>query len=125
PGGQVLVAGGSGTDVALSASAELYDPATGSWSATGGMGSPRRFHTANVLPDGRVLIAGGYHPATGILTSSELYEPATGTWSTAAAMNVDRYQHTATVLGNGTVLAVGGVSNHDQSSAEYYGLTEL
>jgi hypothetical protein len=26
----------------------------------------------------------------------------------------------ATLLTNGTVLAVGGVSNHDQSSAEYY-----
>ncbi|WNG60549.1 DUF5011 domain-containing protein [Archangium gephyra] len=125
PGGKVLVAGGSGIDGAPSASAELYDPVTGSWSATGGMGSPRRLHTANVLPDGRVLIAGGYHPATGILTSSELYDPATGAWSVTAAMNVDRYQHTATLLGNGTVLAVGGVSNHDQSSAEYYDLTEL
>ena len=72
-----------------------------------------------------MLIAGGYHPATGILTSAELYDPATGTWSVTAAMNVDRYQHTATLLGNGTVLAVGGVSNHDQSSAEYYDLTEL
>ncbi len=123
--GKVLVTGGAGLDVALSASAELYDPATDSWSATGSMGSPRRWHTANLLPDGRVLVAGGYHPLTGIMTASELYDPATGTWSVTAAMNVDRYKHTATLLDNGTVLAVGGVSNHDQSSAEYYDLSEL
>ncbi len=87
---------------------------------TGSMLSPRRLHTANVLPNGQVLIAGGYHTAVGILTASELYDPATGTWSETYAMNVDRYGHTGTLLGNGTVLAVGGVSNHDQSSAEYY-----
>ncbi|KFA86782.1 kelch repeat-containing protein, partial [Archangium violaceum] len=95
------------------------------WAATGSMLSPRRFHTANLLPDGRVLVAGGYHPLTGIQTASDLYDPATGTWTKTAAMNVDRYKHTATLLDNGTVLAVGGVSNHDQASAEYYDLDEL
>ncbi|MCY1081243.1 kelch repeat-containing protein [Archangium lansingense] len=125
PGGKVLVAGGSGFDMALSASAEVYDPARNTWSATGSMGSPRRFHTANVLPDGRVLVAGGYHELTGLMTSAELYDPVTGTWSDTAAMNVDRYWHTATLLNDGAVLAVGGVSNHDQSSAEYYDLTGL
>ena len=127
PNGKVLVAGGGSSEYGggVLASSELYDPATNTWSATGSMGSPRRFHTANLLPDGRVLVAGGYHPLTGILTASELYDPATGTWSVTAAMNVDRYQHTATLLNNGTVLAVGGVSNHDQASAEYYDLAEL
>src|SRR6218665_3053252 len=119
-GGKVLVTGGAGIDPAQSASAELYDAATGSWSYTGSMKQPRRSHTATLLPNGKVLVAGGYHQATGIQTASDLYDPATGTWSETFAMNVDRYGQTATLLPNGTVLAAGGVSNHDQSSSEFY-----
>ena len=57
PYGKVLVAGGSVT-VVLS-SAELYDPATGSWSNTGSLGTARDEHTATLLPNGKVLVAGG------------------------------------------------------------------
>ena len=57
PNGKVLVAGG--VDGVLS-SAELYDPASGTWSATGSMGTARDYHTATLLPNGQVLVAGGY-----------------------------------------------------------------
>ena len=56
PTGKVLVAGGSMHD-ALS-SAELYDPATGTWTATGSL-APHARHTATLLPSGKVLVAGG------------------------------------------------------------------
>ena len=40
PNGKVLVAGGNNGHHALS-SAELYDPATGTWTATGSLGTAR------------------------------------------------------------------------------------
>ena len=60
PNGKVLVAGGVGI-VQLLASAELYDPATGTWTATGSLATARYSHTATLLPNGKVLVAGGYN----------------------------------------------------------------
>ncbi len=59
-----------------SSSAELYDPATGSWSATGSLATGRRYHTATLLPNGKVLVAGGYTGA--YLSSAKLYDPGLG-----------------------------------------------
>src|SRR2546429_4868978 len=52
PDGKVLVAGGRDGYGSLF-TAELYDPATGNWTWTGGL-APRENHTATSLPDGRV-----------------------------------------------------------------------
>ena len=54
--GQVLVAGGDDTGV----SAELYDPTTGMWTATGNLATGRSVHTATLLANGQVLVADGF-----------------------------------------------------------------
>jgi hypothetical protein len=77
PNGTVLVAGGRGAyDVASGyqslSSAELYDPASGTFTATGSMTTARDSFTATLLPNQKVLIAGGAN-AAGALSSAELY----------------------------------------------------
>jgi hypothetical protein len=72
--GRVLVAGGENNDLGL-ASADLFDPATGSFSPAASMTTGRWFGVAVALTDGRVLVAGGLS-AGGSLKSAELYWPA-------------------------------------------------
>ena len=72
PNGQVLVTGGDDSHGILWY-AELYDPATGLWTATGRMTTDRWYHTATLLPNGEVLAAGGYNFDSGTLGSAELY----------------------------------------------------
>ena len=105
--GKLLAAGGCTTNFAparVSAAAELYDPDTGTWSATGAMHTNRCYHTATLLPNGKVLVVGG----NGGLSSAELYDPATGAWTMTGALASGREYHTATLLSNGKVLVVGG-----------------
>jgi hypothetical protein len=124
--GKVLIAGGSGNNGATTSSAQLYDPATGSFSATGNMTVSRDFHTATLLAaSGKVLITGGRTSSGSGYTdvsSAEIYDPTTGTFTAASPMSTGRYGHTA-VLFNGTVLISGGSNNGGTSAlatAELY-----
>ena len=75
PSGKVLVAGGYYSGSAI-ASAEVYDPATNSWSSVSTMPTPRYNHTATLLLSGRLLITGGYNSSSGTpLSSTALYTP--------------------------------------------------
>ena len=120
--GRVLIVGGwEYTDRnhrVESASAELYDPRTGSFARTGSMAAPRHFQTATRLLDGRVLVAGGeiggdYQASV----TAELYDPATGKFTPTGSMTAPRIFHTATLLRDGRVLIAGG---NGDSSAELY-----
>ena len=120
--GQVLITGGfaGNTEDRPFASAELYDPARGTFSKTGSLTTGRQSHSATLLPDGRVLIAGGYDG--GYLASAELYDPTTGAFSLMGSMTTGRIAHGATRLADGRVLITGGADAHHSmlSSAEIY-----
>jgi Galactose oxidase, central domain len=142
--GRVLVTGGydcTSSEGGISASAEIYDPATGTFTATGAMEDARQFHTATLLDDGRVLITGGHSnsstSATGavvfasvrtaetsssVLSTAEIFDPATDTFRPTGSMSTFRDHHTATLLPDGRVLVVGGGGEGYASttSAELY-----
>ena len=115
--GMILMAGGENKNGTVSsiATAELYNPASGTFTATGALTVARAIHTATLLSNGTVLITGGENSG-GSLASAELYQPATGTFSATGSMSRTRFSHTATLLNNGMVLIAGGLS----SSAELY-----
>ena len=126
PGGKVLVAGGDSlaTGHLPQSSAELYDPATGTWTETGSMTLGRSHHSATLLPDGKVLIAGGTVFSSNRYRASkkaEVYDPATGTWTSTKSMTVGRADPTAARLPDGKIMVIGGSDDTPgRHSAEIY-----
>jgi hypothetical protein len=134
PDGRVLSAGGASNPSSPTAlaSAELFDPATGSFSSLGigSMGTPREGAVAAPLLDGRVLIAGG---RTGLgsepLASAEIFNPASKSFSSLGigSMGTPRLFASAASLPDGRVLVAGGNTTGGGivSSAEIYGATNV
>ncbi len=121
--GRVLAAGGSalesdeaaagGQTIRTEASSEIFDPASGTWSPGGPMGTPRFEHTATLLGDGRVLVVGGLGPtgegdAVGPLASTELYDPAAEAFVGASGLSAARANHAAALLNDNAVIVSGG-----------------
>jgi Kelch motif protein len=109
----VLVVGGRDNNYTPLTSAELYTPATRTWTTTGSLHTARYDQTATLLQNGQVLVAGGYwmDPSTYSkvpLASAELYNPATGTWTTTGNLHTARYEQTAALLQNSQALVAGG-----------------
>jgi hypothetical protein len=82
--------------------ANVFDPATGTFAATGSTTRPMMQPTATLLADGRVLVVGDREPV------AELYDPATGTFSQTGPMSGPHEAFTATLLLDGRVLVAGG-----------------
>ncbi|HEX2275148.1 MAG TPA: kelch repeat-containing protein [Acidimicrobiales bacterium] len=136
--GRVLAAGGTargtgvaggGQTIAPVATAEIFDPRTGSWRSITNMSTARFEHTATALADGKVLMAGGQGPGDGgrvtALATAELYDPAADSFVATTNLSEGRTNHAAVLLADrSTVLVVGGAggTNADVSlgSAELY-----
>jgi len=126
PDGNVLIAGGYDEGIDALASAEIYDPATGTFFAPGEgneLVDARFLHTATLLGNGKVLIAGGFGtPGTSAVSSAVLYDYATGNFVPTASMVSSRSGATATLLPNGKVLIAGGLTTPSAilATAELY-----
>lgn len=114
--GRVLVAGGMGYSspgvLRTLRSAEIFNPATGTWALARPMTDARLAHPAVKLPDGRVLLIGGdtgidVHRGIG-QAFCELYDPVAQTWAPTGSMRVPRRNHQAVLLPDGAVCTMGG-----------------
>lgn len=119
--GKVLITGGvsglNGNAGTARKSAELYDPASGTFVRISDMTTSRSHHSATLLPNGNVLIAGGV-PGADPTPSAELYDPVTGTFSRTGDMRQPQSWHEATLLPNGKVLITGGFNARTSLAAD-------
>ena len=115
--GRVLIVGGmttSGSDVVPTDTAELYDPASGTFSQAANMNRPWSQHAAALLSSGKVLLVGD--------GSAELYNPATDTFMATSSRTAIRSDVVATTLSDGRVLITGGTASYAEA---YSGPSEL
>lgn len=98
-------------------SAELYDPATGSWSPTGSAAVRRESADGVLLRDGRVMVVGGYTCCDSFPPETDLYDPSTGTWSRAGDRPHGGGGMALVSLPDGRVLSVGGNYGNSGPSA--------
>lgn len=125
--GKVLLVGGSDRfpNNTATSGCELYDPASGSWSATGSLNESRSLHTATLLASGQILVVGGQvMVGTAHRDSAELYDPQSGTWSLVAPMGTPRANQTATLLLSGEIFIAGGAGgpgvSNPLATTEFY-----
>jgi hypothetical protein len=122
--GRVLIVGGRNTpDLGIDDSAEVFDPTTEQFSATGPMALNQRPWTATPLNDGRVLLVGGFEwdsvgRVTSISDAVQVYDPSTGTFTLAGRMPTPRIGHAAVLLEDGDVLVTGGQSAGEWDTAQ-------
>lgn len=112
--GHVLIVGGTGLR-----SAEIFNPTTGTFSATGQM-ARYGASTATILADGTVVIGGGLTTAGGVTAqlALEIYNPTTGVF-TAAGVSLARTPTDAILLANGKILFLEGASVCDVNAGTY------
>ncbi|WP_243288605.1 Kelch repeat-containing protein [Geothrix terrae] len=118
PNGKVLVYGGVNEMNLGINRAEMFDPATGLFTA---MNVPIGFDrcTATELLDGRILFVGYEKTIIGTYHEAWLFDPVTSTFVRTGDPVDQRETHTATRLGSGKVLITGGTFD-GSNTAEIY-----
>src|SRR6266478_1307157 len=108
--GTVLIAGGD-----AAGSAEIFDPAAGTFSAVGAnMNTARSMHSAALLNDGRVLIVGGTAPDGSAVQTGEILDVANASFSAVANNTADPHVRALLrVLPDGKVQILGGTDHAD------------
>jgi hypothetical protein len=123
PNGKVLVVGGLSiydtgyaTPADYVATAEVYDPATNTWSNAGTVPNGLFGPSAELLDNGKVLVVGGrnYGPTFSSLSVAVLYDFVTNSWTPTGSMISPR-QNRAAKLSDGRVLIGGGVTGSSTS----------
>ncbi|MEO7362316.1 MAG: kelch repeat-containing protein [Gemmatimonadaceae bacterium] len=110
--GRVLVAGGFIDKASVASGAQLFNPATERYGATGHMRNLRHSHSATLLANGKVLIVGGYGEGNATTASAELFDPATNAFTATGSLHTPRAGHVAVLLNTGKVLITGGVGTN-------------
>jgi N-acetylneuraminic acid mutarotase len=126
--GRVMVAGGTDTlqpDVVSAIqgvldSAEIYNPATGSWSGTSDIANYRLAPALTLLPNGQAMVSGGVQvsfffgiPVSASSTNNvQRWNPSNGNWSNGPDMAQGRagHQYNQVRLNDGRILMTGGVN---------------
>jgi hypothetical protein len=110
--GEVLIVGGGDNHASATNLAEIYNPATDTFTPAGSglMPIERTYHIATLLKDGRVLIAGGINRMGKALDSAILFDPKSGKFIPTGSMAEPRYNATAVQLPDGRILISGGAS---------------
>jgi len=127
PDGTVLVSGGQVVLEVLPqrvmyltySSAEIYDPATGTWNSAGTMPSPHAHHASTLLANGNVLVVGGDEDHRNTPRAA-LFNLATHTWTATGDLASGRWHPSATLLPAGKVLVAGGNTELGAETAELY-----
>src|SRR5713226_6698561 len=104
--GKVLIVGGENFDGFVT-TAEIFDPATGTFAVSANLNTPRADHTATRLSDGQVLIAGG-RGGLGSLSSTEIFDPTRRSLTNGPNLNSARSGQSATALSDGRIAFAGG-----------------
>lgn len=113
--GRVLLIGGEGEGGAL-ASAEAYDPETGTFVALGSLQHARYDHQSVLLADGRVLVVGGVQGITRV-PQAEIFDIETENFREVSSLTEPRIGHTATRLQDGAVVVSGGLGDEAFATA--------